>query len=69
MNTENVQQDGGEETQIFLPDDGRNFEDETPGNILPNTIYSRNRHDVLQLRIFQQADIALVEAARENFSF
>ena len=27
MNTENEQQDGGEETQIYLPDDGRNFED------------------------------------------
>ena len=27
MNTENVQQDGEEETQIYLPDDGRNFED------------------------------------------
>ena len=69
MNTENVQQDGGEETQIFLPDDGRNFEDNTPGNLLPNTIYSRNKHDVLQLRIFQKADIALAEAARKNFSF
>ena len=30
MNTENVQQDGGEETQIYLPDDGRNFEDKMP---------------------------------------
>ena len=69
MNTENVQQDGGEETQIFLPDDGRNFEDKTPGNVLPNTIYSRDKHDVLQLQIFQKADIALAEAARENFSF
>ena len=29
MNTEIVQQDGGEETQIYLPDDGRNFEDKT----------------------------------------
>ena len=66
MNTENVQQDGGEETQIFLPDDGRNFEDKTPGNVLPNTIYSRDKHDVLQLQIFQKADIALAEA---NFRF
>ena len=65
MNTENVQQDGGEETQIiYLPDDGRNFEDKTPGNVLPNTINSRNKHDVLQLQIFQKADIALVEALR-----
>ena len=69
MNTENVQQDGGKETQIYLPDDGRYFEDKKPGNVLPNTIYSRNKHDVLQLRIFQKADIALAEAARENFSF
>ena len=29
MSTENVQQDGGEKTQIYLPDDGRNFEDKT----------------------------------------
>ena len=29
MNSENVQQDGGEETQIYLPDDDRNFEDKT----------------------------------------
>ena len=56
-------------TNIFLPDDGWNFEDKTPGNVLPNTIYSRNKHDVLQLRIFKKADIALAEAARENFSF
>ena len=28
INTKNVQQDSGEETQIYLPDDGiRNFED------------------------------------------
>ena len=30
MNTENVEQDSGEQTQIYLPDDGRNFEDKTP---------------------------------------
>ena len=31
INTENVQQDGEEETQIYLPDDGiKNFEDKTP---------------------------------------
>ena len=31
INTKNVQQDSGEETQIYLPDDGiRNFEDKTP---------------------------------------
>ena len=30
MNTENVRRDGGEETQIYLLDDGRNFEDKTP---------------------------------------
>ena len=30
MNTETVQHGGGEETQIYLPDDGRNFEDKTP---------------------------------------
>ena len=29
MNAEYVQQDGGEEIQIYLPDDGRNFEDKT----------------------------------------
>ena len=29
MNSENVQQDGGEETQIYLPDDDRNFEEKT----------------------------------------
>ena len=27
MNAKNVQQDGGKETQIYLPDDGRYFED------------------------------------------
>ena len=69
MNTENVQQDGGEETHIYLPDDSRNFEDKTPWNVLPNTIYSRNKNDMLHLWIFRKAEIALVEAARENFSF
>ena len=29
MNTENVQQDGREEIQVHLLDDGRNFEDKT----------------------------------------
>ena len=29
MNTGNVQQDGGGETQIYLSNDGRNFEDKT----------------------------------------
>ena len=29
MNTENVP-DGGEETQIYLPNDRRNFDDKTP---------------------------------------
>ena len=67
MNTENIQQDGGEETQIYLSDDGRNFEDKTPWNVLPNTIYSWNKN-VLHLWIFQKAEIALAEAARENFS-
>ena len=68
MNTEKVRRDGGEETQIYLPDDGRNFEDKMPWNVLPNTIYSRNKNDVLHLWIFQKAEIALAEA-RENFSF
>ena len=60
MSTENIQQDGGEETQIHIPDDGiRNFEDKTSWNFPPNTIYSRNKNDVLHLWIFQQAEIAL----------
>ena len=69
MNTENVQQDGREETQIYLPDDGRNFEDKTKHNLLPNTIYSQNKSDVLHWWISQKGEIALAEAARENFSF
>ena len=71
MNTENVQQDAGEETQIYLPEDGiRNFEDKTPWNVLLNTIDSENKNDVLHLWIFQQAEINCTrpEAARENFS-
>ena len=36
--------------------------------ILPNKIYSRNKNDVLNLGIFQQAEIALARK-RENFSF
>ena len=60
MNTENVQQDGGEETQTYLPDDSiRNFEDKTPWNFLLNTIYSQNKKELLHLWIFQQAEIAL----------
>ena len=51
MNTENVQQDGGEETQI--PEDGiRNFEDKTPWNVLLNTIYSQNKDDMLRISAF-----------------
>ena len=70
MNTETAQQGGGEETQIYLPGDGRNFEDKTPWNVLPNTIYSQNKNDVsLHLWILQKAETALDEAARENFSF
>ena len=46
MNTENVQQDSGE---VYLPDDSRNFEDKMPQNVLPNTIYSRDKIDVLHL--------------------
>ena len=50
MNTENVQQDAGEETQIYLPEDGiRNFEDKRLWNVLLNTIYSQNKNDVLHL--------------------
>ena len=51
MNTENVQQDGGEETQIS--EDGiRNFEDKTPWNVLLNTIYSQIKNDVLRISAF-----------------
>ena len=60
MSTENIQQDGGEETQIYLPEDAiRNFEDKTPWNVLLSTIYSQNKIDVLHLWIFQQAEITL----------
>ena len=41
----------------------------TKRNGLPNTIYSLTKSDVLHLGIFQKGEIALAEAARENFSF
>ena len=67
MNTENVQEDGREETKKYFGQDGRNFDDKTPWNVLPNTIYSQNKN-VLNLWIIQKAEIALAKAARENFS-
>ena len=41
----------------------------TKRNGPPNTIYSRNKSDVLHLWIFQKGEIALAKAARESFSF
>ena len=52
-----------------VQDDRVNTKHKTPRNVLPNTIYSWNKNDVLHLWIIQYAEIALAEAARENFSF
>ena len=63
MNTENVQQDGGEETQIIY---------RMTAGILKTkrheTYYPTQFIHGLHLWIFQKAEIALAEAARENFS-
>ena len=56
MNTENVRQDGGEETQIYiyLPDDGRNFKDKIPRNVLLNKIYSHNKTTCYTCEVFKK---------------
>ena len=55
--------------KIYLSDDGiRNFEDKTSRNFPPNTIYSRNKNDMLHLWSFQQAEIALTRKALVRIS-
>ena len=54
---------------MYLPDDGKNFEDKTKRTTEYKFTHEIKAIDVLHLWIFQKGEIALTEAARENLSF
>ncbi len=68
MSTDNMQQDGREETQIYLPDDGiRNFEDKTSWNFPLNTVYSRNKTTCCTCEFFNKLKLHLPRSRSWEF--